>query len=73
MLKIRQIFAMINSFCMHWRPSFFMYALDELTLEDRCKKYWERYFLALSDTRDGPLIFELSNFNVLRGQREQDK
>jgi hypothetical protein len=53
-------------FCTHWCPNFFMYTLDELTLEDRCKKYWERYFLALSDTTDGSLIFELSNFNVLR-------
>ncbi|CAF3321965.1 unnamed protein product [Rotaria socialis] len=53
-------------YCMHWNSYFFMYATNELSLEDRCKKYWERYWLALADTTDGLLIFEQGNLNVIR-------
>jgi hypothetical protein len=35
-------------------------------LEDRCLKYWDKYFVALADTTDGELIFEEANLNALR-------
>jgi hypothetical protein len=52
--------------CLHFNNDFVAYALDEKTLEDRCKVYWEKYFVALSDTTDGSLIFEVANTNFFR-------
>ncbi|CAF0906163.1 unnamed protein product [Adineta steineri] len=48
-------------FCLEWNDIFFSYVLDELSLEDRCSAYWNRYLIALSDSTDGNLIFEKAN------------
>jgi hypothetical protein len=53
-------------FCLHWSDNFFAFASIEISLEDRCLKYWDKYFVALADTTDGELIFEEANLNALR-------
>jgi hypothetical protein len=45
---------------------FFSYILDEISLEDRCSLYWNRYLRALSDSIDGNLIFEKANLTEFR-------
>ena len=35
-------------------------------MEDRCLKYWDRYILALSDSKDGELLLEQANLNQFR-------
>ena len=52
--------------CLHWRDNFFAFVLNEKTLEDRCRLYWDKYFVAWSESIDGRLIFEQANFNVFR-------
>ena len=52
--------------CPHWRDNFFAFACNELSLEDRCARYWDRYWESLSDSTDGFLLFEQANFNVSR-------
>jgi hypothetical protein len=49
-----------------WNSNFFAFAFDEKTLEDRCASYWSRYLIALSDSRDGELLFEKANLNEIR-------
>ena len=44
------------SFCLHWHPLFFMYAANEVSLVDRCKRYWEKYPLSWADLTDGHSI-----------------
>jgi hypothetical protein len=41
-----------------WNENLFAYFLDELSLEDRCSSYWNRYLITLSDSLDGSLNFE---------------
>jgi hypothetical protein len=53
-------------FCLHWNENFFAYAVDEISLEDRCSRYWNRYLVALADSIDGELLFEKSNLNEFR-------
>ncbi|CAM2714927.1 unnamed protein product [Rotaria socialis] len=52
--------------CMHWRNTFFAYATDEPSLEDRCTKYWNKYIEALTDSKDGELLLEQANLNAFR-------
>ncbi|CAF1186080.1 unnamed protein product [Adineta ricciae] len=52
--------------CLHFSNEFVSYALNEKSLEDRCRTYWEKYFIALSSTTDGRLIFEQANLNFFR-------
>jgi hypothetical protein len=49
-----------------WNENLFAYFLDELSLEDRCSSYWNRYLITLSDSLDGSLIFEKANFSEFR-------
>ena len=35
-------------------------------MEDRCLKYWDRYVLALSDSKDGELLLERANLSQYR-------
>ena len=51
---------------MHWRPNLFMYAGEEISLEDRCKLYWEWYLISLAESSDGLLLFEQSNYSAIR-------
>jgi hypothetical protein len=57
-------------FCLQWNEDFFAFALEEKSLGDRCAaaaaEYWERYLIALADSKDGRLLFEKANLNVLR-------
>ncbi len=53
-------------FCSKWNENFFAYALDEISLEDRFSRYWNRYLVALADSIDGELLFEKSNLNEFR-------
>ena len=54
------------TFCLHWHPLFFMLAVNEVALEDRCKRYWEKYFLSLANSVDGKAILSSSVLNVQR-------
>ena len=49
-----------------WNENLFAFFLDELSLEDRCSSYWNRYLMTLSDSLDGSLIFEKANFSEFR-------
>ena len=42
------------------------FATNEISLEDRCLRYWNKYFLALAETTDGELLLEEANLNVFR-------
>ncbi len=53
-------------FCQHWSDYFFSFISKEISLEDRCRKYWDKYFIALSESTDGELFFEQANLNVVR-------
>ena len=52
--------------CLQWSDNFFSFATNEISLEDRCLKYWNKYFLALAGTTDGELLLEEANLNVFR-------
>ena len=43
-----------------------MYTYNELTLEDRCLKYWNKYLIALSNSMDGKVSLEQANLDVFR-------
>jgi len=51
---------------LEWTDSFFAFAMSEISFEDRCFRYWERYLNALSETTDGQLILEQANLNLHR-------
>jgi len=53
-------------FCLQWNNDFFSFAIDELSLEDRCLAYWNRYFSFLSDSIDGKLLLEQANHSIYR-------
>jgi hypothetical protein len=53
-------------FSQHWSDYFFSFISNEISLEDRCRKYWDKYFIALSESTDGELFFEQANLNVFR-------
>jgi hypothetical protein len=46
---------------MEWK-----FLLDELSLENRCVLYWNRYLHALADSTDGILLFEKVNLAEFR-------
>ncbi len=49
-----------------WSDSFFAFIMNEISLEDRCYRYWERYFNALAKSTVGLLMFEQANHNLYR-------
>jgi len=53
-------------FCLGWSDHFFAYVFDELSLEDRCARYWSKYLVALADSVDGEMLFERASLNKLR-------
>jgi hypothetical protein len=54
------------SFHLEWSDSFYAFALNEISLEDRVFRYWENYQKALSNSTDGYLLIERANWNVYR-------
>jgi len=44
--------------CQHWDDSFFSFVFKELSLENRCTRYWTKYLKALSASTDGDLLVE---------------
>jgi len=44
--------------CLHWDDSFFSFVFKELSLENRCTRYWVKYLKALSASIDGDLLVE---------------
>ena len=53
-------------FCLQWEDSLFAFVSMEISLEDRCKKYWEKYFESLAENEDGRLLCQEANLNLLR-------
>ena len=53
-------------YCHQWSSYFFSFISNEISLEDRCRKYWDNYLVALASTVDGELILEQANLNVIR-------
>jgi len=53
-------------FCLGLNDFLFAYLFDELSFDDRCYRYWNRYLVALSDSVDRELIFERASLNCLR-------
>ena len=51
---------------LHLSDSFSAIIMDELSLEDRWLKYWDGYLVVLSDSLDGELLLEQTNFNQIR-------
>ena len=54
------------SFHLEWSDSLYSFVLNEISLEDRVSKYWEKYLKALSQSVDGYLLIEQANRNVYR-------
>ena len=52
--------------CLQLSDILFAFILEEPSMEDRCLKYWDRYVLALSDSKYGELLLEQANFNRIR-------
>lgn len=52
--------------CSNWNNVLFAYAFDELSLNDRCLQYWNKYLLHLADSTDGDLLLEKSVLNFWR-------
>ena len=53
-------------FGLQWNVNFFAFALDEISLEDRCALYWEKFLISLADSIDGRLLLEMANLNMFR-------
>ena len=60
-----------TSFHLQWSDSFYSFALNEISLEDRVSKYWEKYWNALSHSVDGYLLLEQTNWNMYRSMWER--
>ena len=41
-----------------WSNVFFAFALNEISLENRCTRYWIKYLKALESSTDGDLLIE---------------
>ena len=51
---------------LHWQNNLFSDMYNELLLDDRCLKYWNKNLLALSNSIDRKVILEQANLNVFR-------
>ena len=49
-----------------WSDSFFSFLANEPSLDDQCRKYWDKYLVALSESIDGELLLEHCNRNIFR-------
>ena len=54
------------SFHLEWADPFYSFALNEISLEDRISEYWKKYWKALSNSIDGYLLLERTNWNAFR-------
>lgn len=54
------------SFHLEWADPLYSFALNEISLEDRIASYWEKYWIALSNSVDGFLLLERTNWNAFR-------
>ena len=52
--------------CSNWNDVLFVYTFDEISLHDRCLRYWNKYLLHLADSTDGDLLLEKSALNFWR-------
>ena len=53
-------------FCLEWSDGIFSFVFDEISLQDRCGRYWNKYLIALADSTDGELLFENASLNMFR-------
>ena len=53
-------------FRQHWFDHLFFYFYNEISLEERGRKYWDKYITDLTESIDGELILEQANLNVSR-------
>ncbi len=52
---------------LHWFDAFFLFAFDEISLEDRSLEYWDIYLASLfAFSVDGELLLEQANFEQVR-------
>ena len=54
------------SFHLEWANPLYSFALNEISLEDRISRYWEKYWNALSNSVDEYLLLERTNWNAFR-------
>ena len=52
--------------CSNCNDVLFVYTFDEISLHDRCLRYWTKYLLHLADSTDGDLLLEKSALNLWR-------
>jgi hypothetical protein len=55
-----------TSFHLEWADPIYAYIMNEISLEDRVSKYWEKYLGALSHWRDGFMLLEQLNWSKYR-------
>jgi hypothetical protein len=54
--------------CLGWSDELFSFMANELTLNDRCAMYWERFLQHLQSSPDGSLLIEKLNQNLHRDE-----
>jgi hypothetical protein len=52
--------------CQHWSDFFFAFALNEVSLDNRCTRYWIKYLKGLANSIDGELLLEQFALNSHR-------
>ena len=52
--------------CMHLTDANFLFESNEITLERRCRKYWDKYLEALAENEDGELLIREAALNIHR-------
>ena len=53
-------------FCLGWNDSLFAYVFDEMSLTDRCIRYWDNYLIALSSSIDGEMLLDRATLSFIR-------
>ena len=51
---------------MHLTDANFLFESNEITLERRCRKYWDKYLEALAENEDGELLIREAALNIHR-------
>ena len=51
---------------MHLTDANFLFESNEITLERRCRKYWDKYLEALAENEDGELLIREATLNIHR-------
>lgn len=52
--------------CNRWSDELVAFAFDEISLQDRCVRYWEKFLVHCADSEDGQLLLERANWNCWR-------